>query len=88
MFQKLGNLVVRSWPILILVWVVVLAVAHFLAPPWNEVAQDKEFGFLPALSPSRVAEEEFKKAFPEERAGSSIVLVLTSGGNARGPSEG
>jgi RND superfamily putative drug exporter len=83
MFQKLGNLVVRAWPAVLLFWLAVLFVSHWLAPPWNEVAQDKEFGFLPARSPSLVAEEEFKKAFPEERVGSSIVLVLTNPGGAR-----
>lgn len=83
MFQKLGNIVASSWPVVLLVWVILLAVSHFLAPPWNDVAEDKEFGFLPASSPSLVAETEFKKAFPEEQIGSSIVLVLTNPGGAR-----
>jgi RND superfamily putative drug exporter len=47
-----------------------------VAPPWDQVIQDKEFAFLPADAPTRRSEAEFKKAFPEEHIGSNAVLVL------------
>src|SRR5579871_1599854 len=76
MFPVLGKFVARTWPILLVAWVGLLVGTKLAAPPWNEVAQDKEFAFLPASAPSRQSEELLKKAFPDEQAGSNIVLVL------------
>src|SRR5438105_1429415 len=76
MFQFLGNLVARTWPILLGAWIALAVGTKLAAPPWAEVAQDKEFAFLPADAPSRQSEERFKKAFPDEQAGSNVVLVL------------
>jgi RND superfamily putative drug exporter len=78
MFSFLGKIVARAGIVVILVWIAVLVVAQLMAPPWGDVAEDKEFGFLPVRSPSRVAEAEFAKAFPDEPLGSNIVLVLTT----------
>jgi len=68
--------VVRTWPILLGAWIALLVGTKLAAPPWNEVAQDKEFAFLPASAPSRRGEELFQKAFPDEQVGSNVVLVL------------
>jgi RND superfamily putative drug exporter len=46
------------------------------APPWNEVARDQEFAFLPAHAPSVRGEALFRKAFPDDRLTSNMVLVL------------
>jgi RND superfamily putative drug exporter len=75
-FRFLGWVVRRAWPLLLLGWVLILLGTHYAAPPWNQVAQDKEFAFLPADSPSRQAEQVFGRAFPQDRSASNIVLVL------------
>jgi RND superfamily putative drug exporter len=57
--------------------------ARFAAPPWGEVAQDGEFEFLSADSPSRRAEEVYARAFPEDGTGSNVVLVLHRADNEK-----
>jgi uncharacterized membrane protein YdfJ with MMPL/SSD domain len=77
MFQTLGNLVSRAWPLLLVVWIVLLLVVTRMAPPWDEVAEGGQFAFLPADAPTIRGKELFKKAFPNEPLGSSVVLVLS-----------
>lgn len=76
MFAVLGRFVARTWLILLVAWIGLLIGTKLAAPPWDEVAQDREFAFLPAEVPSRRSEELFGKAFPDERVGSNVVLVL------------
>jgi RND superfamily putative drug exporter len=83
MFRPLGQAVRRGWPVLLAGWVLLLAVSWWFAPPWDAVAQDKEFTFLPASSPSRGAEEVYAQAFADDRFGSNIVLVLHRGDDER-----
>jgi len=83
-FRLVSQLVERAWPLILLGWCVLLAGTWLAAPPWNEVAQDKEFAFLPADVPSRRAEEVFAQAYPEEQLSSNIVLVLHRNGQDRG----
>ncbi len=75
-FTFLGRLVRRAWPLFLAGWVALLLISAHEAPPWDEVAKDREFAFLPPDSPSRVAGEMFAKAFPLERRFSNIVLVF------------
>jgi putative drug exporter of the RND superfamily len=75
-FQHLGQLVSRGWAFGLAAWILLLALAIWLAPRWSDVAQDREFALLPSQSPTRLADKEFRKAFPEEPLGSNIVLVL------------
>ncbi|HSG72762.1 MAG TPA: MMPL family transporter, partial [Planctomycetaceae bacterium] len=46
------------------------------APNPDTVFKQGEFAFLPEDSPSRVAEEIFKEAFPDDILASSVVLVV------------
>lgn len=46
------------------------------APTWESVVENGEFAFLPRDSPSVIAEELFRKYFPDHSASSSVVLVL------------
>jgi RND superfamily putative drug exporter len=80
MFRLLGQTVRRGWPALLAGWALLLFVTWHFAPPWDQVAQDKEFAFLPPDSPSRRAEEVFAKAFPEDHSTTNIVLVLHRSG--------
>jgi RND superfamily putative drug exporter len=75
-FRFLGQAVRRGWPAWLILWLAVLLISWRAAPPWKQVAQDKEFAFLPASAPSRQAEEIYAKAFPTDRLASNIVLVL------------
>ena len=78
-FRFLGHVVRRAWALLLLGWGVLLLAVWLAAPPWNEVAVDRDFAFLPADAPSRRAEEVFENAFPDSRLTSNIVLVLYRG---------
>src|SRR5262245_43760619 len=74
--QFLGLLIRRAWALLLAGWAALLVATRLAAPPWDEVAQDREFAFLPEDAPSRRAEEIFAKAFPDDRLASNIVLVV------------
>jgi RND superfamily putative drug exporter len=75
-FSFLGKTVCRFWWLFLLGWGLILLVTHLLAPPWDKIAQDREFAFLPADAPSQKAAEIYQKAFPADRLTSNIVLVL------------
>ncbi len=83
MFAFLDRVIRRGWPWLLAAWVLFLLATWYAAPPWDEVAHDREYAFLPANAPSRVAEEELAKAFPTNRPGSNVVLVLHRAGNEK-----
>jgi putative drug exporter of the RND superfamily len=83
MFRRLGQVVRRGWFLLLAGWALLFAATWYSAPPWDEVAQAREFAFLPADAPSRQAEQVFAKAFPEDRSASNIVLVLHRTGGGR-----
>src|SRR5579862_8470813 len=76
MFAWLGHMMARTWPLWLVGWLLFLLAVWFLAPRWEEVAQDREFSFLPDDVPSRRGEQLFKKAFPEELLASSVVIVV------------
>jgi putative drug exporter of the RND superfamily len=76
MLQLLGNWVSRYWFVVLPAWLLTLGICWWVAPPWTEVAQDREFAFLPANVPSRTAEDMYDKAFPDDHLASNIVLVL------------
>jgi RND superfamily putative drug exporter len=75
-FPILGRFIRRAWAFLLVGWIILLLAARFAAPRLEDIAQDKEFAFLPADMPSVRAGEMFDKAFPNNRLSSTIVLVL------------
>src|SRR5438874_13360178 len=77
MFRLLGRLVARTWPLLLVGWAALLAGLWFGAPPWDQVGKSGQLAFLPADAPTRGAEALFDAAFPGQRAGSGIVLVVS-----------
>jgi RND superfamily putative drug exporter len=83
-FQHLGRVVRWAWPLLLLAWGLMLLGTGWAAPPWETVAQDKEFDLLPENVPSRQADAEYGKGFPDHRLASTIVLVLQRTDNAPG----
>ena len=70
MFQPLGQLVSRAWPVILLAWLVLIGTVLLVAPDWSAVTVDGEFVFLPEDSPSRVGEEVYRRAFPDSLTGS------------------
>jgi RND superfamily putative drug exporter len=76
MFHYLGQFVRRAWFLILGGWVLLFVGTRLAAPPWNEVAQDREFAFLPENCPSRRAEKVFEKAFPNDHLASNIALVI------------
>ena len=77
MFRLLGVTITRLWPLLIAGWVLALVGTAWVAPSWDKIAQDSDVSFLPGDAPSRRGDRIFQEAFPEQYAGSGIVLVLT-----------
>src|SRR6516165_8551021 len=55
-FSRLGDIVNRTWLVILIGWVAALVALRLTAPDWNQVARDGEFSFLPADVPSRRAE--------------------------------
>ncbi len=77
MFLKLGNLINRLWPGLLIGWIGVVILAATMAPPLWDVVQTEEFAFLPASSPSLVGEKLFREAFPKTLVPSRVVIVVS-----------
>ena len=89
MFETLGKLVSRTWPWLLVAWLgvwfglgaTVRKSANILKwrenwqTTWLEVAAHGEFAFLPKDSPSRIAEELFRKAWDEPLASNVVIVV-------------
>ncbi len=76
MFRLLGEAITRFWPISLVAWVVVLIITALLAPPWQSITKDSDVAFLPEQSPSSRGDLLFQESFPDQRSGSSIVLVV------------
>src|SRR5438034_3242222 len=80
MFRILGNAVTRFWPVVLGLWCLLFGFSWAFAPNWNAVTGGGEVSSLPADTPSRRAEHLFREAFPDQYAGSSIVLVVARQG--------
>jgi RND superfamily putative drug exporter len=76
MFRSLGHLIARRWWIVLLLWVGGTIALSVMAPPIDDVTIPGEFNFLPDSASTRRGEELFKKAFPNDLLGSSVVIVV------------
>jgi RND superfamily putative drug exporter len=76
MFRSLGRAVTKFWAPLLVGWLGLFAALKLTAPDWNQVATDGELQHLPPDMPTRVGDDLYARAFPDDIAGSSIVLVL------------
>jgi putative drug exporter of the RND superfamily len=84
MFTFLGRVVRRAWLLLLAAWAALVIGTWLSAPAWRDIAQDREFAFLPEDAPSRVADKELAQAFPGDRYSSNIVLVIHRAANDPG----
>ena len=75
MFVKLGELINRIWPGLLLGWIGIVIALSFVAPKLWDVVQTEEFAFLPSTSPSLVSEKLYREAFPKSLVPSRVVVV-------------
>lgn len=64
MFDSFGLAVVKHWKAVLVVWAVILGAIFGLTPNLESQVTDGEFAFLPDTSPSLVAEQLFRDAFP------------------------
>ena len=76
MFHFLGATVARGWPLCLISWLASLAAMVQTAPPWEEIAPDREFAFLPEDAPTRHGTRLLRQAFPDDRRACNLVIVL------------
>jgi uncharacterized membrane protein YdfJ with MMPL/SSD domain len=77
MYQGLGNLVARFWPILLGAWILLAVTLALTAPRWEQATDRGGDSGLPPSSPSVRGQKLFEKAFPSAILGSSVVIVLS-----------
>lgn len=76
MFQQFGNWLAKYWLPVLVLWLLALTAVVMVAPDLDDVVETGEFAFLPEESPSRVGENLFRKAFPNDLLSSSVVVVI------------
>ena len=90
MFRIVGQAVSRAWPLMLIGWALLFLAVWQFAPDFSDVTEDGEFVFLPEDSPSRVAEDLYRRAFPssveetedsdttvqQNPLGSTVVIVI------------
>lgn len=75
--NRLAKLVIRFWYVILIAWIVVAAGVRLSAPKWSSIAYDGDFEYLPADLPSVAGGKLLDRAFPDERARSEIIIVLS-----------
>jgi uncharacterized membrane protein YdfJ with MMPL/SSD domain len=85
MFQRLGRLVARFRFLVIAAWVTAAVVLTLVAPSLDEVSSSDQRDFLPEDAPFVRAQEVQARAFPEQSAASSSIVIVDAGpgGNVR-----
>ena len=78
MFERLGKLVSAHWLTVLVLWTVLAAVAHWIAPRWNEVTLDGDFAYLPERMTSIRGDKLMASAFPESADQKSTVVVIAA----------
>lgn len=76
LFKRLGDITAKHAFLILVSWVGLLAFCLSTAPKWQDVVQNGEFAFLPEDSPSRIATEGFREAFPNDLLASTLVLLV------------
>lgn len=76
MFNAFAAKTLKYWWIALAAWGLTTLWATLAAPDWESVVTQGEFAFLPADSPSRLAEAQLKEAFPDADSGSSLLFLI------------
>ncbi len=76
MFERVGTIVAKRWPLVIIVWLGLLVGLKMFGPAWSDVTHDGDLAYLPERCATIQGEKVLAAAFPENRARSQIALVL------------
>lgn len=76
MFHRLGELISHGWLLILGAWLLLFFYLRAFAPPFNDLAKEGEFVFLPATMPSRQGELLLNQAFPDRKTSSNIVVIV------------
>jgi RND superfamily putative drug exporter len=75
MFSLVSRIVIGRPRLVLLGWLALIAVLHYLAPPWERIVQDDDPQLVPADSPSVIGRQLFERGFPEDASSSDLVLI-------------
>ena len=78
MFRWLGELVSARWLTVLVLWAVLAAVAHWVAPRWKDMTLDGDFAYLPGRMTSVRGEKLMASAFPASGNQKSQVVVVVA----------
>jgi RND superfamily putative drug exporter len=76
MFQRLGDVVARGWPFWLSAWCLLAVVLFVMAPVWDDVTDHGQMSPLPPDAAVNVAQDFYEQAFPKDRTGSTVAIVL------------
>jgi RND superfamily putative drug exporter len=76
MLQSLASFVARHWLVTILFWIGLVIAVRSTTPAWDSVTYDGDLAYMPASMPSVRGEALLRRAFPEGRAKSDIVVIV------------
>jgi RND superfamily putative drug exporter len=76
MYDRLGKLVARHWPWVLVAWVLGVLAIKWAAPPWHTISQDDDIKAFPPHFNSVVAHELLERAFPKDKFNSQAVVVV------------
>ncbi|MEQ8848666.1 MMPL family transporter [Botrimarina sp.] len=85
--ERFASLINRRWLWLLVGWVLLAGGLKLVAPSWDEIAKDGDLEYLPAEVPSLRGERLLQEAFPNEKAHSQIVVVLSRDGEQLSPED-
>ncbi len=79
MFQRLGQIVAKYRVVVIVVWIGLAVGLTLTAPSLDEVSSSDQKDFLPENAPFVRAQEVYERAFPDESAASSSMVLVDAG---------
>ncbi|ADG98964.1 MMPL domain protein [Segniliparus rotundus DSM 44985] len=66
------------WPLVILLWILLIAVAHFAAPSLEEVGNERAVSLSPDDAPALIAAKHIGNVFHESNSNSSVMIIVES----------
>ena len=79
MFQRLGHIAAKYRGLVIAVWIALAAGLTVIAPSLDDVSSSDQKDFLPQDAPFIHAQEVLERAFPQQSAASSSMVVVDAG---------
>lgn len=85
--ERFARLINRRWMWLLIGWVLLAGGLKLVAPTWDQIAKDGDLEYLPAQVPSLRGERLLQEAFPNEKAHTQVVVVLSRNGEQLTPDD-